>query len=64
MTQETYCFDCEETLTPENTQDYGGFDSGNYLAANTYGRMGKEYFTKCDSCFEADIDRHLDNQYN
>jgi hypothetical protein len=57
------CFDCEVDLTDNNTADFGGFDGGNYLASRTYGGgVDKEPFTKCDSCFEADIDRHLDNQ--
>lgn len=55
------CFDCETELTAENTTDFGGFDGSNYLSARDAGvGMSKEFFTKCDSCFEADIDRHLE----
>lgn len=61
--QTDYCYDCEAELTDENTADFDGFDGGNYLASRTYGGgVDKAPFTKCDSCFEADIDRHLDNQ--
>lgn len=58
-----FCFDCEAELNAENTVDFGGFDGSNYLSARQAGvPMDKDFFTKCDSCFEADIDRHLDNQ--
>jgi len=57
-----FCFGCEAELTADNTADFGGFDGSNYLASKTYGGgIDKEPFTKCDSCFEADIDRHLEN---
>lgn len=57
-----FCFDCEEELTDENTTEFGGFDGSNYLASRTYGGSAdKEPFTKCDSCFNADIDRYLEN---
>ena len=60
-----FCNDCEVELTADNTEGFGGFDGGNYLASQTYGGgFSAEVFTKCDSCFEGDIDRHLDNQYN
>lgn len=51
------CNDCESDLTADNTADFGGFDGGNYLASRTYGPTDPAHFTKCDSCFEADIDR-------
>jgi hypothetical protein len=57
------CYDCEVELNKENTADFGGLDASNYLSARQVGvTLSKEFFTKCDSCFEADIDRHLDNQ--
>lgn len=60
-----FCFDCEQELTTDNTTEFGGFDGGNYLASHSVGfRIEKDFFTKCDDCFNADIDRHLDNQYN
>jgi hypothetical protein len=59
-----YCFSCEKKLTPENTTTYGGFDGANYNLSNLYGHTDKECFTNCDGCFEADIDRHLENLYN
>lgn len=60
-----YCNDCEVELTKENTEGFGGFDGSNYLSAKSVGfTMPKAMFTKCDSCFEGDIDRHLDNLYN
>ena len=57
-----FCRDCQESLTEDNTSTYGGFDTTNYNLANTYGTMGKYHFIKCDDCFEADIDNHLQNQ--
>lgn len=60
-----FCNDCEQELTADNTADFGGFDGSNYLSSRGFGNSpDKAFFTKCDSCFEADIDRHLDNQYN
>jgi hypothetical protein len=61
-----HCWSCEEELNAENTSSYGGFDSSNHYYATIYGggSMGTEPFTKCDSCFEADIDRHLENLYS
>jgi hypothetical protein len=57
------CYDCEVELNKENTIDFGGFDASNYLASRGFGNgPEKDSFTKCDSCYEADIDRHLDNQ--
>jgi len=54
------CNDCESELTPDNTADFGGFDGGNYLASRGFGNSpDKSIFTKCDSCFEADIDRAM-----
>jgi hypothetical protein len=58
------CYTCEKDLTPENTASYGGFDAGNYNLANTFGRMEKDVFIKCDPCFDADIDNYLENLYN
>jgi hypothetical protein len=60
-----YCWDCEADLTPENTSEFGGLDSGNLHASRSVGfDIPAERFTKCDDCHNADIDRHLDNQYN
>lgn len=60
-----FCNDCEVELDNENTREFDGFDSGNYSASRSVGfNFSKEFFTKCDDCFNADIDRHLDNQYN
>lgn len=60
-----YCYDCEASLTPENTSEFDGFDSGNYYAAYSVGlSISADFFTKCDDCFNADIDRALENQYN
>ena len=57
-----FCFDCDVELTADNTVDFGGFDGSNYLSSKTYGGgLGKEAFTKCDSCFQADIDKYLEN---
>jgi hypothetical protein len=59
-----YCWGCEADLTPENTSSYGGFDSSNHYYSTIYGGDGwKEPFTKCDSCFDADNDRHLESLY-
>lgn len=60
------CADCGQELTAENTADFGGVDESNYLHAKTYGgtTLTVADFTKCDTCFEKDIDRHLENQYN
>jgi hypothetical protein len=60
-----YCYDCEADLTPENTSEFGGLDSGNLHASRSVGfDTTAEMFTKCDDCHNADIDRHLENQYN
>ena len=56
------CWDCEDELTEDNTQSYGGLDTTNYNLANTYGILSRAVFTKCDDCFDADIDNHLENQ--
>jgi hypothetical protein len=54
-----YCFDCEVELTDDNTEEFGGFDGGNYLASRGFGNgSDKDFFMKCDSCFNADIDRY------
>ena len=64
VTETKDCFDCEVELNAENTRDYDGFDSSNYYYATIYGGSGDSApFTKCDSCFEADIDRHLETLY-
>lgn len=62
---EQYCYDCEAELTPENTKEFEGFDSGNYSASRSVGfNAPAEIFTKCDDCHNADIDRALESQYN
>lgn len=59
------CFTCEQELNAENTVSYGGFDSSNHYYASIYGGGGGvEPFTKCDSCFDDDNDRHLENLYS
>lgn len=58
-----YCYDCEEQLTEDNTGSYGGFDGSNYLTSRTYGQSDPDYFTKCDSCFDGDVDRYLERLY-
>jgi hypothetical protein len=57
-----FCHDCEAELTPDNTSIYKGFDAGNYNIARLFTPMDKGIFTKCDDCFEADIDRYLEAQ--
>jgi hypothetical protein len=61
-----FCWNCETELTPENTKSYKGFDEDNYKMSLIYsgGQMSKENFTKCDACFDADIDNYLENLYN
>ncbi len=64
MTKTEFCFDCEAELNAENTREHDGFDSSNHFHSTMYG--GDSWtapFTKCDNCFEADIDRHLDSFY-
>lgn len=59
------CYDCEANLTKENTSEFGGLDSGNFYASHLAGfGIPAEMFMKCDDCHNADVDRHLDNQYN
>lgn len=59
-----YCHDCEEELTEDNTSGYGGFDGSNYLSSKAFGQSDDpSYFIKCDSCFDGDVDRYLDNLY-
>ena len=58
-----YCNDCEVELTEDNTDGYGGFDGGNYLASRIYGETDSSPFIKCDSCFDGDADNYLDNLY-
>lgn len=63
--KDQYCYDCEADLTPENTSEFGGLDSGNLYASRSVGfNTTAEMFTKCDDCHNADIDRYLENQYN
>jgi hypothetical protein len=60
-----YCYDCEADLTPENTSEFGGLDSGNLHASRLAGfDIPAERFTKCDDCHNADIDRALENPYD
>lgn len=60
-----YCDNCESDLTPDNTSEFGGFDSGNFYAANSVGfGVPSHKFTKCDDCFNAEIDRALESQYS
>ncbi len=58
--EEKICYDCEATLTADNTAEHEGFDASNYKWGKHCG-MAKEQFTKCDDCFNADIDRYLDS---
>lgn len=63
-TETKVCWSCEVELNTENTSEYEGFDSSNYYYATIYGGSGDSApFTKCDECFNADIDRHLDSLY-
>jgi hypothetical protein len=57
------CLDCDTTLTPENTQNYKGFDASGYAVAKSFGAI-KSWFIKCDDCFERVIDSYLENIYN
>jgi hypothetical protein len=57
------CADCDTMLTPENTQQYEGFDPGGFIVGKPFG-VRKSSFLKCDECFERAIDNHLENQYN
>jgi hypothetical protein len=61
-----YCFNCEDELTITNTASYKGFDERNYNMSQIYsgGQLPAESFTKCDPCFDADIDNYLENLYN
>lgn len=55
----SYCYDCEVELTDDNTEEFDGFDGSNYLASRGFGNgPQKDFFMKCDSCFNADIDRY------
>ena len=63
-TQTKFCYDCDSELNAENTGSYNGFDSSNYYYATIYGGDGDSApFTKCDDCFEADIDRYLETAF-
>lgn len=66
MTTKTkYCYDCEVELNSENTKEFDGFDESNYYASRSVGfNCGTDMFTKCDDCFNGDIDRALENPYN
>jgi hypothetical protein len=60
-----YCYSCEVDLTAENTAEHGGYDGSSHHSAWSAGfKDGAEPFIKCDDCFNADIDRYLDNLYN
>jgi hypothetical protein len=62
--QDKYCFSCELDLTAENTKEFDGFDGGNYHSARSVGlNVSIDIFIKCDDCFNADIDRWLERQY-
>jgi hypothetical protein len=56
------CYECEKELTDANTATYKGFDAGNYNIARLFTPMDQEIFTKCDDCFERDIDLYLKTQ--
>ena len=59
-----YCNDCDAELNAENTGSYGGFDSSNHYYSTMFGGDGSTApFTKCDDCFDADIDRHLETAF-
>lgn len=64
MENKKYCWSCEEELNAENTGSYGGFDSSNHYYSTIYGGNGDSApFTKCDDCFDADIDRYLETAF-
>jgi hypothetical protein len=50
-------------LTPENTQQYDGFDAGGFIVGRPF-NVSKSSFLKCDECFDRAIDNHLENQYS
>ena len=56
------CNSCEQDLTAENTTEFGGLDGQNYELSKIYGGGNSDIyvFIKCDACFNADIDRHID----
>ena len=61
MKDKKYCPECETELTADSTATYGGFDESGYAIASRIGIADRDWFTKCDDCFEADIDRHLES---
>jgi hypothetical protein len=56
------CYDCEETLTADNTRDHGGIDEFNHRMAIKLSPSIADTFIKCDDCFDKDIDIYLQNQ--
>ena len=59
------CYSCECELTAENTAEFGGYDGSNHLSAQSVGLViDTEFFINCDDCYNARIDRYLENQYN
>ena len=59
-----FCWGCEADLNADNTKEFGGFDSSNHYYSSIYGGNGDTApFTKCDDCFNADIDRHLETAF-
>lgn len=59
---QTFCNDCEQELTPVNTEHHQGVDSFQHQMALKLSPSIAETFIKCDDCFEADIDIYLQNQ--
>ena len=57
------CADSDTMLTPENTQQYDGFDAGGFSVGSPF-NVSKSSFVKCDECFDRAIDNHLENQYS
>jgi hypothetical protein len=57
-----FCYDCEEALTPGNTQNHNGIDEFNHRMAKLLSPSIADTFIKCDDCFDADIDRYLEIQ--
>ena len=58
------CWTCEQDLTEENTEEFGGFDGSNHYFSTLFGGSGDTAtFIKCDACFNADIDKFLERQY-
>lgn len=58
-----YCFDCDEQLDATNTGSYKGFDGTNYELSKIFSNgFSRDTFTKCDDCFDKDIDMYLETQ--